>query len=139
MDLQRVRARIQQHNRFVGYGLGSGFGVRCHHTVLFLLQHTIVPGLHQCRHSARHHWRDGAGPAERERWLKDFAAKAYQKAVSEHGENSDFEVPETGPMTATDRHRFATEELKDIVGRIWKRVLIGVGLGAASLWFFADV
>lgn len=33
-------------------------------------------------------------------------------------------------LSFKDRHEFAKYELKDIVGRIWKWILIGVGLGA---------
>ena len=74
-----------------------------------------------------------------ERWLKDFAARAYQKAAKaadEQPENT--ELPETRKMTFAERHQFAKEELREIVGRIWKWVLIGVGLGAALHGFVPD-
>lgn len=74
-----------------------------------------------------------------ERWLKDFAAKAYQKAAVEAQSNtSDIEVPEAPRLSFKERHRFAKDELKEIVGRIWKWVLIGVGLGAALHGFVPD-
>ncbi len=74
-----------------------------------------------------------------ERWLKDFAAKAYQKAAVEAQSNpSDVEVPEAPKLTFKERHQFAKDELKEIVGRIWKWVLIGVGLGAALHGFVPD-
>ncbi|NWO07747.1 MAG: hypothetical protein HLX50_19240 [Alteromonadaceae bacterium] len=38
-------------------------------------------------------------------------------------------------LTLKQRHELAENESKDIVGRIWKWVLIGVGLGAAlAFW-----
>ena len=74
-----------------------------------------------------------------ERWLKDFAAKAYQKAAEQSRESSEaVEVPEAPRLTLKDRHNFAKDELKEIVGRIWKWVLIGVGLGAALHGFVPD-
>ncbi|KPP97321.1 permease [Marinobacter sp. HL-58] len=74
-----------------------------------------------------------------ERWLKDFAAKAYQKAtqtVKEHPEET--AIQPVQKMTFAERHQFAKNELTDIVGRIWKWVLIGVGLGAALHGFVPD-
>lgn len=74
-----------------------------------------------------------------ERWLKDFAARAYQKAASEaQRHEKEVEVPEAPELTMAERHRFAKDELKEIVGRIWKWVLIGVGLGAALHGFVPD-
>ncbi|MCA1773724.1 MAG: permease [Halomonas sp.] len=71
-----------------------------------------------------------------ERWLKDFAAKAYQQAAeTPHNEDS---LPEAKTLTLKDRHVFARDELKEIVGRIWKWVIIGVGLGAALHGFVPD-
>ncbi|MDZ7788975.1 MAG: permease [Xanthomonadales bacterium] len=71
-----------------------------------------------------------------ERWLKDFARKAYEQA----GEvsPSDNAAPEATPLTLRQRHEFASAELKEIVGRIWKWVIIGVGLGAALHGFVPD-
>lgn len=61
-----------------------------------------------------------------ERWLQDFAAKAYGGCAGA------CEAPAAAPrrLTLRDRHDFAMVELREIVGRIWKWVLIGVGLGA---------
>ncbi|MBS3803767.1 MAG: permease [Oleiphilaceae bacterium] len=74
-----------------------------------------------------------------ERWLKDFAAKAYQRAALEpQNHKHDIEVPEAPKMTMAERHQFAKDELNEIVGRIWKWVLIGVGLGAALHGFMPD-
>ncbi|SBR51544.1 MULTISPECIES: permease [unclassified Halomonas] len=71
-----------------------------------------------------------------ERWLKDFAAKAYQQAAeTPHKDDS---PPDAKTLTIKDRHVFARDELKEIVGRIWKWVIIGVGLGAALHGFVPD-
>ncbi|MGM0633014.1 MAG: permease [Pseudomonadota bacterium] len=176
MDLERVRARIQQHNRFVGYGLGSGFGAitpfcSCSSiplflgftsagiplgiTMAFLFTSPIINEVAVIMLWSLLGWQFTlvyvvVGMAvgitggmildllKGERWLKDFAARAYQKAVREHGEDADVEAPAKGPMTLGERHRFAIEELKEIVGRIWMWVLIGVGLGAALHGFVPD-
>ncbi|EHJ92252.1 permease [Vreelandella boliviensis] len=71
-----------------------------------------------------------------ERWLKDFAAKAYQQAAV--APLSDEPAPETPSLTMRDRHEFAWNELKEIVERIWKWVIIGVGLGAILHGFVPD-
>ncbi|MDR5898538.1 permease [Halomonas vilamensis] len=71
-----------------------------------------------------------------ERWLKDFAAKAYQQAST--SSNSEAPAPEQPSLTLKDRHEFARDELKEIVGRIWIWVIIGVGLGAALHGFVPD-
>lgn len=71
-----------------------------------------------------------------ERWLKDFAARAYQQAAAtSHGDEP---TPGSSALTLKDRHEFAREELKEIVGRIWKWVIIGVGLGAGLHGFVPD-
>lgn len=41
-------------------------------------------------------------------------------------------------MSLRDRHAFAADELKTIFGRVWKWVLIGVGLGAALHGFVPE-
>lgn len=41
-------------------------------------------------------------------------------------------------MTFSQRHDFAKEELKSILGRVWKWVFIGVGLGAALHGFVPE-
>ena len=70
-----------------------------------------------------------------ERWLQSFAAKALQKARAQ-GRSSvapEFEVP-----TWQQRHEFARDETVEIFLRVWKWVLIGVGLGAALHGFVPD-
>ena len=63
-----------------------------------------------------------------ERWLRDFALKALQKARQAPVSNSQSEQPS---LTLKQRHQFAKQEALDIFSRVWKWVLIGVGLGAA--------
>ncbi|SHE93056.1 hypothetical protein SAMN02745148_01466 [Modicisalibacter ilicicola DSM 19980] len=71
-----------------------------------------------------------------ERWLKDFAAKAYRQAAETP--QGDSPAPEAPSLTLKERHAFARDELKEIVERIWKWVIIGVGLGAALHGFVPD-
>jgi uncharacterized membrane protein YraQ (UPF0718 family) len=71
-----------------------------------------------------------------ERWLKDFAAKAYAQAAQNPATGTP--APEQPSLTLKDRHEFARDELKEIVSRIWKWVFIGVGLGAALHGFVPD-
>ena len=74
-----------------------------------------------------------------ERWLKDFAAKAYRQAAqSAQDHPKDANLPQARKLSFAERHQFAKNELKEIVGRIWKWVLIGVGLGAALHGFVPD-
>jgi len=61
-----------------------------------------------------------------EKMLQSFALKAYQSATprvaNEHSSPA---------LSFRERHAFAKQELLDILGRVWKWVFIGVGLGAA--------
>lgn len=69
-----------------------------------------------------------------ERWLQPFALKAYQQA----GEKSEQEPSSSIKIPLKERHQFAKQELFDILARIWKWVIIGVGLGAALHGFVPD-
>jgi uncharacterized membrane protein YraQ (UPF0718 family) len=69
-----------------------------------------------------------------ERWLQDFAAKAYQAAQQRQSATVVDEVK----LTAADRHQFAKEETLEIFGRVWKWVIIGVGLGAGLHGFVPE-
>lgn len=63
-----------------------------------------------------------------ERWLQSFAAQALQK-----GKNTTLSsagVVESQRMTLAERHVFARTEMQDIFGRVWKWVILGVGVGA---------
>ena len=55
-----------------------------------------------------------------ERWVENYVWKIQM------GE-SDLPMPDT---TFAGRHRYALAEVREIVGRIWKWVLIGIGVGA---------
>tara|TARA_R110000850_G_scaffold58652_8_gene136069 strand:- start:181 stop:1197 length:1017 start_codon:yes stop_codon:yes gene_type:complete len=177
LNLERVRAYIQQKNRMVGYFFGSGFGAitpfcSCSSiplflgftsagiplgiTMAFLFTSPIINEVAVIMLWSLLGWKFTlayivVGMAvgiiggmvldaiKGERWLKDFAAKAYQKAAAQaESHPGELEVPEPPKLTFKDRHQFAKDELKEIVGRIWKWVLIGVGLGAALHGFVPD-
>lgn len=70
-----------------------------------------------------------------ERWLQSFAKKALER-----GQQQQPPVQNGAPVTLTfaERHRFAQDETREIFGRVWKWVLIGVGLGATLHGFVPD-
>tara|TARA_R110001583_G_scaffold74647_6_gene206613 strand:- start:2650 stop:3306 length:657 start_codon:yes stop_codon:yes gene_type:complete len=68
-----------------------------------------------------------------EKLLQPFALKAYQTAKLSNDDNST-----KTKLSFKERHNFAKEELLDILGRVWKWVFIGVGLGAALHGFVPD-
>ncbi|MEZ5505051.1 MAG: permease [Gammaproteobacteria bacterium] len=70
-----------------------------------------------------------------ERWLQPFAAKALQKAQAGEAVTA---AAATRALTLRERHDFAKSETWDIFGRVWKWVIIGVGLGAALHGFIPD-
>jgi hypothetical protein len=78
-----------------------------------------------------------------ERWLQSFAAKALERGQAlERGDaqtnhHNGGGVTSTS-MTLTERHQFAKNETLEIFGRVWKWVIIGVGLGAALHGFVPD-
>ena len=55
-----------------------------------------------------------------ERWVEEYVWKIQMGQVERAG-------PDT---TLKGRHRYAVAEVKEIVGRVWKWVLIGIGVGA---------
>ncbi|GGP87092.1 permease [Shewanella ulleungensis] len=71
-----------------------------------------------------------------ERWLQSFAAKALEKGQAQANQTSS-DITQT-TMTFAQRHQFAKDETLDIFGRVWKWVIIGVGLGAALHGFVPD-
>ncbi|MFQ6371558.1 permease [Shewanella sp. YIC-542] len=71
-----------------------------------------------------------------ERWLQSFAAKALQRG-QQNGAGGAY-TPASVKLNWQQRHHFATAETKEIVGRVWKWVFIGVGLGAALHGFVPD-
>ena len=70
-----------------------------------------------------------------ERWLQSFAAKALER-----GQNSSSTVQskQVESLSLKERHTFAKEEMLEIFGRVWKWVIIGVGLGSALHGFVPD-
>lgn len=71
-----------------------------------------------------------------ERWLQSFAAKALEQGQAQASQNNSEDM--TSSMTLTERHEFAKGETLEIFGRVWKWVIIGVGLGAALHGFVPD-
>ena len=70
-----------------------------------------------------------------ERWLQSFAQKALERGKQQQ------QPTQTGPvekLSFSERHRFAKTETTEIFGRVWKWVIIGVGLGAALHGFVPD-
>ncbi len=68
-----------------------------------------------------------------ERYLQPFLAQAYEQgSAAAAGE------PEPQRLTLRQRHDFARRELGEILGRVWKWVLVGVALGAALYGFVPD-
>ncbi|MDX2369844.1 MAG: permease [Colwellia sp.] len=70
-----------------------------------------------------------------ERWLQSFAAKALER-----GQNTSTTVKsgQVKNLSLKERHTFAKEEMLEIFGRVWKWVIIGVGLGSALHGFVPD-
>jgi len=70
-----------------------------------------------------------------ERWLQSFAAKALER-----GQNTSAgaKSAQTSTLSLKERHNFAKDEMLEIFGRVWKWVIIGVGLGAALHGFVPD-
>ena len=72
-----------------------------------------------------------------ERWLQSFAADALKSGRNKQVADSAAPM-EKQTMALKDRHEFAKEETREIFGRVWKWVFIGVGLGAALHGFVPD-
>ncbi len=62
-----------------------------------------------------------------DRWLQPLAAKALKNKPAQAAVAGQDSAPS---MTFAQRHDFAKNEVKEIVGRVWKWVIIGVGIGA---------
>lgn len=74
-----------------------------------------------------------------ERWLQSFAADALkhgQQNLQANQQPSNQTI--TAKITLAERHQFAKRETTEIFGRVWKWVVIGVGLGAALHGFVPD-
>lgn len=63
------------------------------------------------------------------RWLQPLAAKAYEMGQDQQGQPR-ADAGSKAAVTLTQRHDFAKEETLEIFGRVWKWVIIGVGIGA---------
>lgn len=75
-----------------------------------------------------------------ERWLQSFAAKALAQGRSSDMSTQDSEKFSTSEnsLSLADRHQFAKDEVIDIFSRVWKWVIVGVGLGAALHGFVPE-
>ena len=77
-----------------------------------------------------------------ERWLQDFAAKALAQGQQDNdaalAPTTESTSAQAEKITFKQRHQFAAEEVLSIFKRIWKWVIIGVGLGAALHGFVPD-
>lgn len=69
-----------------------------------------------------------------ERWLQSFAAKALERGKS----TSVAPTAQKATLSLPQRHSFAKEEMLAIFSRVWKWVIIGVGLGAALHGFVPE-
>lgn len=72
-----------------------------------------------------------------ERWLQSFAANALQQA--QHSPTATAKSQTTQQrLSLPQRHAFAKAETREIIGRVWKWVFIGVGLGAGLHGFIPE-
>lgn len=63
-----------------------------------------------------------------EKYLKPFLVKNINTTITEDQTTKTMEKPKK--LSLKERHQYARAELKDILGRVWKWVFIGVGAGA---------
>ncbi|MEE1980039.1 permease [Shewanella xiamenensis] len=71
-----------------------------------------------------------------ERWLQSFAAEALVRGRQMAA--SDDVSTAARVLSLSERHKFAKAEAIEIFGRVWKWVIIGVGLGAALHGFVPE-
>lgn len=69
------------------------------------------------------------------RWLQPFILEAMEKVPAHQYVN---EAGEIQRLTVRQRHAFAYSETSSILKRVWKWVVIGVGIGAALHGFVPD-
>lgn len=69
------------------------------------------------------------------RWLQPFILEALEKAPAHQFVN---EAGEVQKLTVRHRHTFAYSETASIFKRVWKWVIIGVGIGAVLHGFVPD-
>ena len=73
-----------------------------------------------------------------ERWLQSFAAEALKRGQQQIGSEVESRLQTTPSLALHERHQFAKAEALEIFGRVWKWVIIGVGVGAALHGFVPD-
>jgi hypothetical protein len=73
-----------------------------------------------------------------ERWLQSFAAEALKKGQQTTSNAMQSIAESAQRLSARERHEFAKTESFEIFGRVWKWVIVGVGLGAALHGFVPD-
>lgn len=71
-----------------------------------------------------------------ERWLQSFAAEALVRGRQMTASNAVSTTQRA--LSFSERHQFAKAEAVEIFGRVWKWVIIGVGLGAALHGFVPE-
>jgi len=71
-----------------------------------------------------------------ERWLQSFAAEALRRGQAQPAPGQAGTV--AANLSLHDRHQYAKDEAFEIFGRVWKWVIVGVGLGAALHGFVPD-
>jgi len=65
-----------------------------------------------------------------EKYLKSFIRDSLSNSDDQPENHSPDQIQKLEPLSFQQRHVFAKTELKTIFGRIWKWILIGVGVGA---------
>ncbi|WP_165313898.1 permease [Vibrio ziniensis] len=70
-----------------------------------------------------------------DRWLQPFAAKAMHKSPKPSNTDNHYS---SNSMSFSERNTFAKNETREIFVRVWKWVLIGVGVGAALHGYVPD-
>lgn len=73
-----------------------------------------------------------------ERWLQSFAAEALKKGQQKAPSTTQSTATSTQSLSTKERHEFAKTESLEIFSRVWKWVIVGVGLGAALHGFVPD-
>ncbi|MFV0597395.1 permease [Shewanella sp.] len=71
-----------------------------------------------------------------ERWLQSFAAEALVRGRQMAASNAVSTTKRV--LSFAERHQFAKTEALEIFGRVWKWIIIGVGLGAALHGFVPE-
>ena len=73
-----------------------------------------------------------------ERWLQSFAAEALHRGQQQDTNGNEITQQQDVSLSISERHQFAKAEMLEIFGRVWKWVIIGVGVGAALHGFVPD-